>query len=57
MFGRSGIRPRLEAGMDIGEQRRTIWIEPIEEPIPVEPPGPAVEPAIEPRRNLEPDRV
>jgi hypothetical protein len=43
--------------MDIGEQRRTIWIEPIEEPIPVEPPGPAVEPAIEPQRNLEPDRV
>jgi hypothetical protein len=41
--------------MDIGEQRRTIRIEPIEEPIRVEPP--AVEPATEPRRNLEPDRV
>ena len=30
--------------MNIGEQRRTIYIEPIEEPAPVEEPAPPVEP-------------
>lgn len=38
--------------MDIGEQRRTIHIEPIEEPAPVEAPEPSA-PAPDPRRDLE----
>jgi hypothetical protein len=39
--------------MDIGEQRRTIYIEPIEEPPPAEEPAPAIDPAPEPRRDVE----
>jgi hypothetical protein len=34
--------------MDIGEQRRTIYIEPIEEPTPIEEPALPVEPEREP---------
>jgi hypothetical protein len=40
--------------MDIGEQRRTIYIEPIEEPAPAEPPAPR-EPVPDPRKDLEPE--
>jgi hypothetical protein len=48
--------PRSEGGfgMNIGEQRRTIYIEPIEEPMPVEAPepaSPAQEPESEPERE------
>jgi hypothetical protein len=39
--------------MNIGEQRRTIYIEPIEELPPVEEPAPAIDPAPEPRRDVE----
>ena len=38
--------------MDIGEQRRTIYVEPIEEPAPVDAPE-LSEPAPDPRRDLE----
>jgi hypothetical protein len=38
--------------MDIGEQRRTIYIEPIEEPMPAEAPEP-VSPAQLPERQPE----
>ena len=40
-------RPR----MNIGEQRRTIYIEPIEEPAPMEEPAPPVEPDREPEHE------
>ncbi|MGH2692299.1 MAG: hypothetical protein ACRDHM_07315 [Actinomycetota bacterium] len=41
--------------MNIGEPRRTIHIEPIEEPLPAEEPVPVAEPAPDPRRDeLEP---
>ena len=40
--------------MDIGEERRTIYIEPIEEPGPVEAPLPS-EPLPDPRKDLEPE--
>jgi hypothetical protein len=40
--------------MDIGEQRRTIYIEPIEEPTRVDAPEPS-EPTPVPRRDLEPE--
>jgi hypothetical protein len=39
--------------MNIGEQRRTIYIEPIEEPAPAQEPVPAAEPAPDPRRDHE----
>jgi hypothetical protein len=39
--------------MDIGEERRTIYIEPIEEPMPVEAPEPA-DPALEPEPERQP---
>lgn len=39
--------------MNIGEPRRTIYIEPIEEPPPVEDPVPIAEPAPDPRRDHE----
>jgi hypothetical protein len=38
--------------MDIGEQRRTVYIEPIEEPAPVDVPEPS-EPVPDPRKDLE----
>jgi hypothetical protein len=37
--------------MNIGEQRRTIYIEPIEEPAPKEEPAPPVEPDREPEHE------
>ena len=37
--------------MNIGEQRRTIYIEPIEEPAPMEEPAPSVEPDREPEHE------
>jgi hypothetical protein len=37
--------------MNIGEQKRTIHIEPIEEPAPMEEPAPAVEPDREPEHE------
>ena len=37
--------------MNIGEQRRTIYIEPIEEPAPMEEPAPPVEPDREPEHE------
>jgi hypothetical protein len=37
--------------MNIGEQRRTIYIEPIEEPAPMEEPAPAAEPDREPEHE------
>jgi hypothetical protein len=40
--------------MDIGEERRTIYIEPIEEPAPAEAPEPR-EPVPDPRKDLEPE--
>ena len=39
--------------MNIGEQRRTIYIEPIEEPPPAEEPIPIAEPVPDPRRDHE----
>jgi hypothetical protein len=39
--------------MNIGEQRRTIYIEPIEEPTPTEEPVPVAEPAPDPSRDHE----
>ena len=39
--------------MNIGEPKRTIYIEPIEEPPPVEDPVPIAEPAPDPRRDRE----
>jgi hypothetical protein len=39
--------------MDIGEQRRTIYIEPIEDPPPAEEPVPISAPAPDPRRGHE----
>jgi hypothetical protein len=39
--------------MNIGEQRRTIYIEPIEEPPPAEEPIPVAEPVPDPRRDHE----
>jgi len=39
--------------MDIGEPKRTIYIEPIEEPPPAEEPVPIAEPAPDPRRDHE----
>jgi hypothetical protein len=46
--------PCAEKGppMDIGEQRRTIYIEPIEEPAPVDVPEPS-EPVPDPRKDPE----
>ena len=38
--------------MDIGEPRRTIYIEPIEEPVPAEAPEPS-EPQPDPRKDVE----
>jgi hypothetical protein len=43
--------------MDIGEQRRTIYIEPIEEPAPVEAPGPSEPAPPDPRKDLEREPV
>ncbi len=42
--------------MNIGKRRRTIYIEPIEEPatVPVEEPSPAIEPTPNPRPEDEP---
>jgi hypothetical protein len=40
--------------MEIGVERRTIHIEPIEEPGPVDAPEPS-EPATDPPRDLEPE--
>jgi hypothetical protein len=37
--------------MNIGEQRRTIYIEPIEDPAPMEEPTPPVEPDREPEHD------
>ena len=37
--------------MNIGEQRRTIYIEPIEDPAPMEEPAPPVEPDREPEHE------
>ena len=37
--------------MNIGEQKRTIHIEPIEEPAPMEEPAPPVEPDREPEHE------
>jgi hypothetical protein len=40
--------------MDIGERRRTVYIEPIEDPMPAEtpePPGPALEPERQPEHQ------
>jgi hypothetical protein len=37
--------------MNIGEQKRTIHIEPIEEPAPTEEPAPPVEPDREPEHE------
>jgi hypothetical protein len=37
--------------MNIGEQRRTIYIEPIEDPAPMEEPAPPVEPDREPEHD------
>jgi hypothetical protein len=37
--------------MNIGEQRRTIYIEPIEDPAPTEEPAPPVEPDREPEHD------
>jgi hypothetical protein len=52
-----GTRPRKAAGqegaMNIGEPRRTIYIEPIEEPPPSEEPIPIAEPVPDPRRDHE----
>ena len=39
--------------MNIGEPKRTIYIEPIEEPPAVEDPVPIAEPAPDPRRDHE----
>ncbi len=39
--------------MNIGEERRTIYIEPIEEPPPAEDPVPIAEPVPDPRRDHE----
>jgi hypothetical protein len=39
--------------MNIGEQRRTIYIEPIEEPPPAEDPVPSSDPVPDPRRDRE----
>jgi hypothetical protein len=46
--------PCQEGSMDIGEERRTIYIEPIEEPAPVQAPEPS-EPVPDPRKDLEPE--
>jgi hypothetical protein len=52
-----GTRLRKAAGqggaMNIGEPKRTIYIEPIEEPPPAEEPVPIAEPAPDPRRDHE----
>jgi hypothetical protein len=40
--------------MDIGEQRRTVYIEPIEEPVDVPEPS---EPVPDPRKDLEREPV
>ena len=37
--------------MNIGEERRTIYIEPIEDPAPMEEPAPPVEPDREPEHD------
>ena len=37
--------------MNIGEQRRTIYIDPIEDPAPMEEPAPPVEPDREPEHD------
>jgi hypothetical protein len=37
--------------MNIGEQRRTIYIEPIEDPAPMEEPAPPLEPDREPEHD------
>ena len=37
--------------MNIGEQKRTIYIEPIEEPGPIEEPVPSIEPDREPEHE------
>jgi hypothetical protein len=37
--------------MNIGEQRRTIYIEPIEEPAPIKEPAAPVEPVPEPEHE------
>jgi hypothetical protein len=37
--------------MNIGEQRRTIYIEPIDDPAPMEEPAPPVEPDREPEHD------
>jgi hypothetical protein len=39
---------RRRPSMNIGERKRTIYIEPIEEPGPIEEPAPAIEPDREP---------
>ena len=39
--------------MNIGKPRRTIYIEPIEEPPPAEDPVPIAEPVPDPRRDHE----
>lgn len=43
---------RSGGSIDIGEPRRTIYIEPIEEPVPAEAPEPS-EPQPDPRKDLE----
>jgi hypothetical protein len=42
--------------MEIGEQHRTIYIEPIEEPTPMEEPQPS-DPVPDPRKDLEREPV
>jgi hypothetical protein len=58
VFGIVRTGPAKEVRMNIGEQRRTIYIEPIEEPEawPIEEPSPALDPApAEPQPVGQPD--